>query len=92
MVQGRNNKPRACLVKASRMLRGMRPGQQIFIVKINKVEEPKDNSIPKCLQKFLDVFLEDLIDLPPSREIDHEIEVFPRSEPVSKQPYKMSLP
>ena len=92
MVQGKNKKPRACLVKASRMLRGMRSGQQIFIVKLNKVEEPKDNSIPKCLQEFSDVFPKDLINLPPSREIDHEIEVFPGSEPISKRPYKMSLP
>ena len=68
------------------MLRGMQSGQQIFIVKLNKVEEPKDNSTPKCLQEFSDVFPENLIDLPPSQEIDHEIEVFPRSESVSRRP------
>ena len=74
------------------MLRGMWSCQQNFIVKLNKVEEPKGKSIPKCLQEFSNVFPEDLIDLPPSREIDHEMEVFPGSEPISKRPYKMSLP
>ena len=70
----------------------MRSGQQIFIVKLNKMEEAKDNSLPECFQEFSDVFPEDLVDLPPSREIDHEIELLPGSEPVSKRPYKMSLP
>lgn len=92
LVHGKNNKPKACLVKASIFLRGMRSGQQIFIVKLNKMEEPKSDSIPECLWEFFDVFSEDLTDLPPPWDIDHEIETFSGSEPVSKRPYKMSLP
>ena len=74
------------------MLKGMQSSQQIFVVKLNKVKEPKDDSGLEWLREFLDVFPEDLIDLPPSRDIDHEIETFLGSEPVSKRPYKMSLP
>lgn len=46
LVQGKNGKPRACLVKTNRMLKGMKAGQQIFIVKLNKVEGPKEGSDP----------------------------------------------
>ena len=60
LVQGRNAKPKACLVKASRMLKGMRSGQQIFIIKLNKVEKPKDDTGPDWLRKFSDIFPEDL--------------------------------
>lgn len=74
------------------MLKGMRSGQQIFIIKLNKVEEPKDDTGPDWIHKFLDIFPKDLTNLPPSCDIDHEIETFPGSEPVSKRPYKMSLP
>ena len=92
LVQGRNGKPRAKLSKASRMLRGLRSRQQIYVVKMNKVEQREGQNEPSWLQEFSDVFPEDLTNLPPSRDVDHEIEVFPGSEPVSKRPYKMSLP
>ena len=91
-VQGKNGNPQARLVKASRLLKGARARQQIFVVKLNKVDKQAENPEPVWLKEFSDVFPEDLTDLPPRREIDHDIEVFPGSEPVSKRPYKMSLP
>ena len=74
------------------MLKALRAGQQVYVVKMNKIDEPKNSGEPMWLQDFLDVFPEDLVDLPPQREIDHKIELFPGSEPISKRPYKMSLP
>ena len=74
------------------MLRGLRAGQQIYVVKLNKLEQKEDQAEPSWLRDFSDVFLEDLTNLPPSRDVDHEIELIPGSEPVSKRPYKMSLP
>ena len=47
---------------------------------------------PEWLSEFRDIFPEELTQLPPSREVDHEIEVIPGSSPVSRRPYKMSLP
>ena len=92
LVTGKNGRPKASLSKAKRMLRALKSGQQIYIVKLNKVEESENGKEPEWLKEFSDVFPEDLVDLPPAREIDHEIEIFPGSEPVSKRPYKMSLP
>jgi hypothetical protein len=50
-----------------------------------------DVSMKKLLEKFHDVFPSDLpIGLPPSRIIDHKIELIPGSSPTSKSTYKMS--
>ena len=38
-----------------------------------------------------DVFLEELPQLPPQRQIDFEIELISRSQPISKELYRMAL-
>ena len=80
LVQGRNSAPR--LVKANKLVKGFKSDQQIYVVKLNKVEEPRENKDPTWLHEFSDIFPEELTNLPPSREIDHEIKLIPRSEPV----------
>ena len=40
--------------------------------------------------KFPDIFLEKLFGLPPQREIDFEIELIPRVQPILKAPYRMN--
>ena len=41
--------------------------------------------------KFPDVFPEELLGLPPDREIEFEIELLTGTEPISKAPYRMAL-
>ena len=41
--------------------------------------------------KFPDVFTEELLGLPPDREIEFEIELLPGTVPISKAPYQMAL-
>ncbi|MCO5548015.1 hypothetical protein L7F22_001471 [Adiantum nelumboides] len=90
-IQGKSGSPKIHLVKASRLLKGLRSHQQIYVVKLNKVDPEINTSKPTWLEEYADIFPENLTELPPTREIDHEIELLPRSEPVSKRPYKMSL-
>ena len=40
--------------------------------------------------EFFDVFLEDLLGLPPNRELKFGIEVLPSSAPISIPPYRMA--
>ena len=40
--------------------------------------------------RFLDVFLKEFPGLPPNREIKFEIELLPRTTPISKAPYQMA--
>ena len=42
------------------------------------------------LQEFKDVFPDEILGLPPKRDIDFTIELVPGAAPVSKAPYKMS--
>ena len=42
------------------------------------------------IKEFLDVFLEELPDLPPEREVDMSIEVVQGTTPISRAPYRMA--
>ena len=46
----------------------------------------------RVLQEFRDVFPDEILGLPPKRDIDFTIELVPRVAPVSKTPYRMSTP
>jgi hypothetical protein len=42
------------------------------------------------IQEFSDVFPDDLLGMPPERDIEFKIELHPGTTPISKPPYKMS--
>ena len=44
----------------------------------------------RVVREFLDVFPEDLLGIPPDREIDFQIELALGTEPISKAPYRMA--
>ena len=44
----------------------------------------------QVLQEFKDVFPDEILGLPPKRDIDFTIELVPGAAPVSKTPYRMS--
>jgi hypothetical protein len=43
------------------------------------------------VRDFLDVFPEELPGMPPDREVEFVIDLLPRTAPISKRPYKMSV-
>lgn len=59
MVQGRNGQS-----KAKRLMKGLKLGQQIYVVKLNKIKELEVEAEPMWLQDYPDVFPEDLTNLP----------------------------
>ena len=79
-------------MKANRLIKGAKARQHVYLVKLNKVDKTKDDQDPLWLQEFSDIFPEELTNLPPSREVDHDIETFSGCKPVNKRLYKMSLP
>jgi hypothetical protein len=44
------------------------------------------------LCEFRDVFVDEIPELPPRREIEFSLDLLPSSTPISKSPYQMSLP
>ncbi|GJW13325.1 putative reverse transcriptase domain-containing protein [Tanacetum coccineum] len=53
------------------------------------VGEPKMNEIP-VVREFSDVFLEDLLGLPPQRQVEFRIELVAGATPVAKSPYRLA--
>ncbi|XP_039165352.1 uncharacterized protein LOC120291718 [Eucalyptus grandis] len=67
-------------------------GCQDYLVTVvdTTVEELKMEDIA-VVQEFLDVFPQELLSLPPEREIEFIIELAPGTEPISMTPYRMAL-
>jgi hypothetical protein len=45
----------------------------------------------RVIRDFPDVFPEELPGMPPDREVEFAIDLLPRTAPISKRPYKMSV-
>jgi hypothetical protein len=58
---------------------------------LEKENKPKLEDFD-VLREFIDMFVDEILELPPRREIDFSIDLLPGSAPISKTPYRMSLP
>ena len=56
----------------------------------NKEKAKKDITGILVVRKFKDVFSDELLGLPPHREFDFSIEVYPGTDPISVAPYRMT--
>ena len=54
--------------------------------------EPSTRAIGdiSIVQKFPDVFPDEILGLPPEREIDFAIDLIPGTAPISRAPYRMA--
>ena len=73
---------------ASKMLRKGCQGYLAFVVD-RRQEGPRLEDIP-IVKEFPDVFLDDILGLPPNREVEFTIYLIPGTEPISIPPYRMS--
>jgi hypothetical protein len=48
-----------------------------------------DNS--RAVRNLPDVFPKELLGMPPDMEVEFVIDLLPRTDPISKRPYKMSV-
>ena len=82
-------------ITASQLVKCIRSKCQIYAVQVgfadsvDKAATVKD--IP-VVQEFADVFPEEIPGLPPRRDLDFTIELIPGAAPVSRAPYRMSVP
>ena len=89
-IQGRSGKNPLKVVKANKIAKGYRKGLLIYILKLSKLEKLEESQEPEWLKEYQDVFLEELTNLPPKRELIHEIELILGAQPIARAPYKMS--
>ena len=73
---------------AQRMLRKGCPGYLAYVVETGK-EGTLVDEIP-VFREFPDVFLDDIVGLPPEREVEFTIDLIPGTEPISIPPYRMA--
>ena len=81
-------------VSAMKLKKFCRKGCHLYAAHIL---EPTGDETPRLedyqvLQEFRDVFPDEILGLPPKRDIDFTIEHVPRAAPISKEPYRMSTP
>ena len=75
--------------------RCLRKGYKLYSITVLELRLNENHTPLKqhmVLDEFPDVFLEEIPGLPPQREIQFSIELLPGSAPVSKVPYRMSIP
>ncbi|KAJ0476778.1 putative nucleotidyltransferase, Ribonuclease H [Helianthus annuus] len=89
-IQGeRNINSKLCsLVQAYKYVRN---GSKAFLAYVvdTKQNTPKIEEV-EVVNEFLDVFPEDFPGLPPEREVDFKIELYPDAKPVAKAPYRLA--
>jgi hypothetical protein len=82
-------------VSAMQLKKCIRKGCQVYAIQVMNLLEKEDMHKLEdvvVLREFRDMFVEEIPELPPSREIDFSIDLLPGSTPISKSPYRMSLP
>lgn len=62
----------------------------VYLVTIfdTRQKDQKLEGIP-MMNEYLDIFLEELLGLPPNKEIEFAIELVPNTAPTSKAPYRI---
>jgi hypothetical protein len=73
----------------------MSKGCHIYAIQVkNMLDKENKPSLEYffILHEFRDLFVDEVPKLPPRREINFSIDLFPGSTPISKAPYRMSLP
>jgi hypothetical protein len=60
-------------------------------VNVNQLDASQGFEVP-VVNEFPDVFPEELLDMPPNRDIEFVIELKPGTSPIYKTPYRMATP
>eukprot|EP00253_Pinus_taeda_P029605 PITA_29605 len=82
-------------ITTSQLAKCIKKKCQIYAIQVGYANQ-KDKTamlgnIP-VVQEFVDVFPEEVRGLPPKRDVDFTIELIPGAAPVSRAPYRMSVP
>ena len=83
-------------ISALQLKRDIRKGCKAYAVTITdeesmiKTDKLKVEDIP-VLKDYVDVFPEEILGLPPKRELDFTIELVPGAVPSSKATYRMNI-
>ncbi|XP_077232065.1 uncharacterized protein LOC143866018 [Tasmannia lanceolata] len=87
----RNKTP--ALISSLQARRLLKQGCEGYLAQVQVVDTSKKKmkleDVP-IVQKYVDVFPDDLPGAPPNRELEFSIELVPGANPISKRPYRMA--
>ncbi|XP_022032372.1 uncharacterized protein LOC110933459 [Helianthus annuus] len=89
-IQGEKNvNSKLCsIVQAFKYVRNGSKAFLTYVIDTNQ-DTPNIEEV-EVVKEFLDVFSEDLPGLPPERDVDFKIELYPDAKPVAKAPYRLA--
>ncbi|GJT36597.1 putative reverse transcriptase domain-containing protein [Tanacetum coccineum] len=89
------NKTQLNIISCTKTQKYMQKGCHVFLAHVttkkteDKSEEKRLKDVP-IVQYFLEVFLEDLPGLPPTRQVEFHIDLIPGAAPVARAPYQLA--
>jgi len=78
------------VVSAQQIEREVHEGARCFILFACSADDDKTQKNMAVVQEFMDVFPDEILGLPPKREIEFAIDLIPGAGPVSITPYRMT--
>nr|GEW68342.1 putative reverse transcriptase domain-containing protein [Tanacetum cinerariifolium] len=84
------------IISCTKTQRYLLKGCPIFLAHVttkgaeDKSKEKRLEDVP-IVQDFLEVFIEDLSGIPPTRQVEFQIDLVPGSAPVARAPYRLAL-
>nr|GEW85566.1 putative reverse transcriptase domain-containing protein [Tanacetum cinerariifolium] len=91
IIRGDRSKTRLSLISCIKTERYTSRGYQVFISQVieKKSDKKRLEDIP-VVRKFPKLFLEDLPDLPPARQVEFQIDLIPEAVLVARAPYRLA--
>ncbi|GJY90624.1 putative reverse transcriptase domain-containing protein [Tanacetum coccineum] len=92
---GKEKKSKLSIISCTKTWKYIKKGCQIFLAQVTK-KGTKDKSEDKRLEDvpivrdFLEVFPEDLPRLPPTRQVESQINLVPGAAPIARAPYRLA--
>lgn len=91
VIQGDSNEVLCNLISIMSAQLMLRKGCRCYFEFFRDVEKVSvEVSQVPVVSEFSDIFLEELLGLPPEREIEFSIDVAPDTQPISTPPYQMA--
>eukprot|EP00253_Pinus_taeda_P007905 PITA_07905 len=81
--------------QSSQLAKCIKKKCQIYAIQVGYANQKDKTAMLRnipVVQEFADVFPEEVPGLPPKRDVDFTIELIPGAAPVSRAPYRMSVP
>ncbi|GKE93504.1 hypothetical protein Tco_1574599 [Tanacetum coccineum] len=92
---GKGEKSKLSIISCTKTQKYIKRGCPIFLAQVTK-KETQDKSKEKRLEDvltvrdFSEVFPEDLFGLPPTRQLEFQIDLVPSAAPVARAPYRLA--